>query len=79
MLRDERSSNVFEDRVLKRMFGPKRYGLTGEWRTPHNEELNDMYTTPKYYLHHQIENGMDGACSTYSVSEWCTQGFGWEI
>jgi hypothetical protein len=39
---------VFENRVLRRIFGPKRDEVTGEWRRLHNEELNDLYT------HHQI-------------------------
>jgi hypothetical protein len=34
---------VFENRVLRRVFGPKRDELTGEWRKLHNEELNDLY------------------------------------
>ena len=33
---------VFENRVLRRIFGPKRDGVTGEWRKLHNEELNDL-------------------------------------
>jgi hypothetical protein len=37
---------VFENRVLKRVFGPKRYEVTGEWRKLHNEELNDLYSLP---------------------------------
>jgi hypothetical protein len=37
---------VFENRVLRRMFGPKRDEETGEWRKLHNEELNDWYPTP---------------------------------
>jgi hypothetical protein len=37
---------VFENRVLRRIFGPKRYEATGEWRRLHNEELNDLYSSP---------------------------------
>jgi hypothetical protein len=37
---------VFEDRVLRRIFGPKRDEVTGEWRRLHNEELNDTYSSP---------------------------------
>jgi hypothetical protein len=37
---------VFENRVLGRIFGPKRDGLTGKWRKLHNEELNDLYPSP---------------------------------
>jgi hypothetical protein len=37
---------VFENRVLRRIFGSKRYEVTGEWRRLHNEELFDPYSTP---------------------------------
>jgi hypothetical protein len=37
---------VFENRVLRRVFGPKRDEVTGEWRKLHNEELNDVYSLP---------------------------------
>jgi hypothetical protein len=37
---------MFETRVLRRIFGPKRDGVTGEWRRLHNEELNDLYSSP---------------------------------
>jgi len=39
-LREERRLRVFENRVLRRIFGPNRYEVTGEWRKRHNEELN---------------------------------------
>jgi hypothetical protein len=42
-LREERRLKVFENRVLRRVFGPKRDEVTGEWRQLHNEELNDMW------------------------------------
>jgi hypothetical protein len=37
---------VFENRVLRRIFGPKRDVVTGEWRKLHNEELHDLYCSP---------------------------------
>jgi len=37
---------VFGNRVLRRIFGSKRHEVTGEWRKLHNEELNDLYTSP---------------------------------
>jgi hypothetical protein len=37
---------VFENRVLRGIFGPKRDGVTGEWRRLHNEELYDLYSSP---------------------------------
>jgi hypothetical protein len=37
---------VYENRVLRRVFGPKRDEVTGEWRKLHNEQLNDLYSLP---------------------------------
>jgi hypothetical protein len=37
---------VFENRVLRRIFGPKRDEVTGEWRKLHNEELHNLYSSP---------------------------------
>jgi len=37
---------VFENRVLRKVFGPKRDEMTGEWRKLHNEELNKLYSSP---------------------------------
>jgi hypothetical protein len=45
-LSEERRLKVFENRVLRRVFGPKRDGVTWEWRKLHNEELNDLYSLP---------------------------------
>jgi len=42
-LRGERKLRVFENMVLRRIFGPRRDEVTGEWRRLHNEELNDLY------------------------------------
>ena len=45
-LREEHRLKVFENRVLRGIFGPKRDGVTGEWRKLNNEELNDLYCSP---------------------------------
>jgi len=45
-LREERKLRVFENMVLRRIFGPRRDEVTGEWRRLHNEELNDLYSSP---------------------------------
>jgi len=45
-LREERRLRVFENRVLRRVFGPKRDEVTDEWRKLHNEELRNLYSLP---------------------------------
>jgi hypothetical protein len=45
-LREEHRLRVFENRLLRRIFGRKRDEVTGEWRNLHNKELSDMYSSP---------------------------------
>jgi hypothetical protein len=45
-LREEHRLRVFENRVLRRIFGPKRDEVTREWRKLHDEELRDLYSSP---------------------------------
>ena len=45
-LREERKLRVFENMMLRRIFGPRRDEVTGEWRRVYNEELNDLYSSP---------------------------------
>ena len=45
-LREERKPRVFENMVLRRICGPRRDEVTGEWRRLYNEELNDLYCSP---------------------------------
>jgi hypothetical protein len=45
-LREERRVRMFENRVLRRVFGPKRDKVTGEWRKLHNKELKDLFSLP---------------------------------
>jgi len=45
-LREERKLRVFENMVLRGIFGPRKDEVTGEWRRLHNEEINDLYCSP---------------------------------
>ena len=45
-LKEEHTLRVFANRVLRKIFGPKRDEITGEWRKLHNEELNDLNCSP---------------------------------
>ena len=47
-LREEHSLSVFENRVLRRIFGPKGDEVKGNWRKLNNEELNDTYFSPNF-------------------------------
>jgi len=49
-LREERRLRVLENRVLRRIFEPKRDQITGKWRRLHYEELNDLYSSPNIVL-----------------------------
>jgi hypothetical protein len=66
MLREKGRLRVFENRMLRWIFGPKRDEVTGGWRKLRNEELNDLYCSPNIVSGDKIEkNEMDGACNVY--------------
>jgi hypothetical protein len=79
-LREERRLRVFENRVLRRVFGPKRDEVTGEWRKLHYEELNDLYSLSKISVSAKIKkNEMGQARGMYGGGERCVEGFDGEF
>jgi hypothetical protein len=71
-LREECRLRVFENRVLRGIFDPKRDKVRGEWRKLHNEELNDLYSSPNV---NQVKKSRM-RCGTYGREQGCMQGFG---
>ena len=64
-LREESKLREFENRVLMRIFGPRCDEVTREWRRLHNEELNDLYTSPNIVCDKIEKNEKGWACGTY--------------
>jgi hypothetical protein len=65
-LREKHRLRVFENRVLRRIFGLKRDEVTGEWRKLRNEELRDLYSSSDNQVE---EDEMGGPCSTNGGEE----------
>ena len=71
-LRKERKLRVFENKVLRRIFGPRRYKVTGKWRRLHNEEPNYLYSSPNIvrviksrrmiWAGHMVRVGVERGC-----------------
>jgi hypothetical protein len=69
-LREERRLTVFEDCLVRNIFGPERDEITGNWRKVHIEELHDLYSSTGIIWGDQIKkNDMGEACDTYGGEE----------
>lgn len=67
---------MFENRVLRKIFGPNRVEVTREWKRLHNEELHDLVLLRKYFTDDQIrENAFDETCGVCEGKEECVQSF----
>jgi PAS domain-containing protein len=80
-LREKNRLRVFENRVLRRIFAPKRDEVIGGSRKLHSEELHNLYTPPKYDYNYQVkEDEMGRACSKNGKGEeeeeYCIRDFG---
>jgi hypothetical protein len=70
---------VFENRVLRKVFGPKGDEVTGEWRRLHNKELYALYSTPNIIQVIQVKKTeMGRTCSMNGGEKRCKQGFSGE-
>jgi hypothetical protein len=77
-LREERRLWEFENRVLRGIFGTKRDGVTREWRKLHNEELNDLYSSPTIMRVIKSRRMRGAGHVTQMRRGGGAQGFGWE-
>jgi hypothetical protein len=72
----EHRLKLFENRVLRRIYGPKRDEVTGEWRKLHSGELHNLYSSPDIIRRDQTkENEVGGACGTHGRGEKRVRGF----
>ena len=78
-LREEHRLRVFENRVLRRIFGPRKDGVTGECRKLYNEELNDLYSSPNIFrVIKSRRMRWTGHVARMGGEERCIQSFGGE-
>jgi hypothetical protein len=76
ILREEHRCRVYENMVLRWIFGPERDEVTRKWRKLSNEELSNVYCSPNIECSNREE--LKGACSTYGGEVRCIQCFGGE-
>jgi hypothetical protein len=77
--REERRLRVFENRMLRRVFGPKRDEVTGDWRKLHNEELSDLYSLSNFVrVVKSRRMRWAGHVAHIGGGERCAQGSSWE-
>jgi hypothetical protein len=76
-LREECRLRVFENKVLRRIFGPKRDEVTGEWRRLHNKELYALYSSPNI-IRVMKSRRLRWAGHVARMGERCIQGFSGE-
>jgi hypothetical protein len=69
---------VFENKVLKRIFGPMMEELAGGWIRLHNEELHNFYTSPNIIRMIRSRRIISGACSMQERDDKCIQYFDWK-
>jgi hypothetical protein len=72
--KEEHRLRVFENRVLRRIFGPKREEVAGGWRKPHNEELQNLYASLNILMGIK-SRWMSVACSMCARGEKCIHNF----
>jgi hypothetical protein len=79
VLSEEHGLNVFQNRVLRRIFGPKRDEVTGGWRKLRNEELHGLYSSPSIVRVIKARRmRWAGHVARMGGGEGCIQHFGWE-
>ena len=75
---EEHRLRIFRNRVLRKIFGPKRGNIMGEWQKQHNETLYDLYS-PNILVNNSRRMERRGACSTHGEYKRCIQDLGGEI
>jgi hypothetical protein len=68
-LMEDHRLRKFENRVLRRIFGPKRDEVKGDWKKLHNEELHNLYSSPN--IIRMIDSRIARACNTNEGEEEC--------